>query len=119
MLISLSSFSQGKVRIINSDTVIVLSFKDGKWINQRFKEMEDSLHQYKFKYNEKHADYDSLHQLQLQSELMKLDYEDQKQLNEKMKKWVKQDEHYRVASVAASWFTIIGLTLWFMVISAN
>lgn len=120
---SLSSFSQGQLRIINSDTVITLKFADAKWLNTRFKEMEDSLGHFRLKYLDKHADYDSLVALHLQNKQMsedfKKDLEEEKKMNQRLHKYVQQSDAYRTISVASSWFTIIGLTVWFMVLASG
>lgn len=85
--------------------------------------MEDSLSMYKFKYMEKHEDYDSLKNLHLQRETrveaFKIEFEEEKKVNDRLRRYVKQDDIYRTASVGAAWFTIIGLTMWFMVLAGS
>lgn len=101
----------------------MLSFKDGKWLNARFKEMEDSLHQFRFKYQDKHEKYDSLHAIHLQHQEVvmgfKKEFEEEKKLNERLYRQIKSQDRYRAVSVASAWFTMIGLTMWFMVLSSQ
>lgn len=85
--------------------------------------MEDSLGHFRVKYLNKHADYDSIVALHLQNQQMtedfKKNFEEEKKLNERLRRYVRQDDNYRTVSVAAAWFTIIGMTVWFTVLSAG
>ena len=85
--------------------------------------MEDSLSHFRVKYLDKHADYDSLVSIHTQNQQMtedfKKNFEEEKKLNERLRRYVRQDDNYRTVSVAAAWFTIIGMTVWFTVLSAG